>query len=441
MSESRLIAQAREACSLVKANHEDLRDCGPGACQLLEKLAAAAAAVASSVGGCVAGGDTLALELKRSNDLLRLARDNLHAFPYKDVPLHWRRLYTDASIIKAAIMMLLRRRQQQQQHDDDEGIVAALDMALIMTGAPGEGRKEVIASLLEALEDTTAHPKKRLRREELKFDVAKDTVEIRHPVGRWEMPPSLEEFQKYIHTANRPIIICGAISHWPALQLRSWSSPEYLLSLTNGGKRLVPVEVGRAYTDASWGQKIVTFRDFLDTCMTTCSPAEIGYLAQHTLFSQIPALRNDITIPDYCYSDPGEPPENVASTSPLEDPLINAWLGPRGTVSPLHTDPYANVLAQVMGSKYVRLYAPGETARVFPKSIEEGGVDMSNTSRVEVEAEGGGDELTEEEREEWKRAKYVECVLKEGELLFIPAGWWHYVRSLEASFSVSFWWN
>jgi hypothetical protein len=373
------------------------------------------------------------MQLKRCDDLLRLARDNLHSFPYKEVPLHWRRLYTDVSLVKAALMTL--------SDADDESIVAALDMALIMTGAPGEGRKEAIDDLLEALDEAHRRKNKRQKSEELRFDVMKDSMELlQHPVERWETPPSLEEFQQYLLSSNRPIIICGAISHWPALSSHPWASPEYLLSLTNRGMRLVPVEVGRAYTDPSWGQKIVTFRDFLDTYMTS-EAAEIGYLAQHTLFTQIPKLRNDIVIPDYCYSDPGKLPDNVAPTPPLEEPLINAWLGPRGTVSPLHTDPYANVLAQVMGSKYVRLYAPQETPRLFPRGIEEGGVDMSNTSRIEVEAEGGGEELMEEEREVWKQAEYVECVLKEGELLFIPAGWWHYVRSLEASFSVSFWWN
>jgi lysine-specific demethylase 8 len=36
-------------------------------------------------------------------------------------------------------------------------------------------------------------------------------------------------------------------------------------------------------------------------------------------------------------------------------------------------------------------------------------------------------------------AEYSECVLRAGEMLYIPYKWWHYVRSLEVSFSVSFW--
>lgn len=39
------------------------------------------------------------------------------------------------------------------------------------------------------------------------------------------------------------------------------------------------------------------------------------------------------------------------------------------------------------------------------------------------------------------KASYQECVLEPGEVLFIPKQHWHYVRSLELSFSVSFWWS
>lgn len=200
---------------------------------------------------------------------------------------------------------------------------------------------------------------------------------------------------------------------------------------------------------------------------------QTGYLAQHDLFAQIPSLRSDISIPDYCYSDP--PPLNTVdslstkSVPKLEDPLLNAWFGPAGTISPLHTDPYHNILAQVVGYKYIRLYPPKEYKRLYPRKIDENGVDMSNTSSVDLDEalrhypglsfwkesevedkdeEGQSKEVEDVNREYFeeqfpcfKEAEYVEGILAPGECLYIPVGWWHYVRSLTPSFSVSFWFN
>jgi hypothetical protein len=191
-----------------------------------------------------------------------------------------------------------------------------------------------------------------------------------------------------------------------------------------------------------------------------------GYVAQHDLFAQIPALRVDICVPDICWVDPPPPHPSSplagkhAENAKLAEPLLNAWFGPTGTISPLHVDPYHNILAQVVGRKYVRLYGPRETGRLAPRG-EEGGVDMGNTSLVDVgawegwdgvpeeEGEDGSETGTEEERRERYRerfkgfgeAKYVDVILEEGEYLYIPVGWWHYVKSLSVSFSVSFWWN
>lgn len=358
-------------------------------------------------------------------------------------------------------------------------VVRVLDMALLMAG--GVGRETMIEELLRGLERVvggggggavgdgedegegeekeeegwTSDPQPhRPKRRKLHNPPIPNSFppspfsfpphpKVNHPIPHTPLP-SLLAFEAHTHDQGTPLVITNAIADWPAL--RRWRRPGYLLSRTFGGRRLVPVEVGRSYTDAGWGQRIVTFGEFLRGGMVmrggdsvegggAGEEGAIGYLAQHDLFAQIPALRADIRVPDYCYTNPPSPPP---STPLLASPLLNAWFGPADTVSPLHTDPYHNLLCQVVGTKYVRLYAPDQGPAMYPRGIEAGGVNMGNTSEVDVE----GDEVRMRDRfPRFMEARYVETVLGEGECLYIPVGWWHYVRSLEVSFSVSFWWN
>ncbi|KAI8922901.1 hypothetical protein BC831DRAFT_498910 [Entophlyctis helioformis] len=198
-----------------------------------------------------------------------------------------------------------------------------------------------------------------------------------------------------------------------------------------GPDRLVPVEVGSRYTDDAWSQRLVTVREFVSHLGgVPAADGEDGedggegrpppmYLAQHNLLDQMPRLCRDILVPDYCYVKEREEGGPV-----LDDAIVNAWLGPGGTVSPLHTDPHDNLFAQVHGHKYVRLYAPDQTRALYP---HDSGTMLSNTSRVDARVA------------RLERAEYVECVVGPGDLLLIPRGWWHYVRSLSMSISLSFW--
>ncbi|XP_028411015.1 lysine-specific demethylase 8-like isoform X2 [Dendronephthya gigantea] len=229
--------------------------------------------------------------------------------------------------------------------------------------------------------------------------------------------PSLSTFQNEFMDSQVPVVIQGVMDHWPARSSRPWSF-NYLQEIA--GNRTVPVEIGSHYTDESWSQKLITINEFVSRCQTNCNNdmSKITYLAQHQLFDQIPELAKDIAIPDYC------------CLGDNDDVIINAWFGPGGTVSPLHHDPYHNLLAQVVGKKYIRIYSTAETDKLYPHDS----FLLSNTSQVDIE----NPDL--EKYPLFETADYKECILKAGEMLYIPKKHWHFVKSLSVSFSVSFWW-
>lgn len=89
------------------------------------------------------------------------------------------------------------------------------------------------------------------------------------------------------------------------------------------------------------------------------------------------------------------------------------------------------MMLQVLGYKQIILFSPKETAYLCP--FEEHL--LSNTSRV--------DPTKPDLRTypEFSKAHMLKCLLKPGEILYIPPKWWHHVTSLTKSFSVSFWWD
>ncbi|XP_028780066.1 lysine-specific demethylase JMJ30 [Neltuma alba] len=227
---------------------------------------------------------------------------------------------------------------------------------------------------------------------------------------------SLESFLEDYYRSGYPIIISDCMAHWPAKT--KWNDIDYLQKVA--GDRTIPVEVGKSYLRAEGKHELVTFSEFLQRMESHgCSSAGPTYLAQYPLFDQINELRKDICIPDYCLAGGGE----------LRS--LNAWFGPAGMVTPLHHDPHHNILAQVVGKNYVRLYPPSLSRELYHYTETL----LMNSRQIDL------DKVDEKMFPGLQDLEFVDCILEEGELLYIPQRWWRHVRSLTTGFSVSFCWS
>ncbi|XP_070940386.1 bifunctional peptidase and arginyl-hydroxylase JMJD5 isoform X4 [Macaca nemestrina] len=306
--------------------------------------------------------------LQTSEVILDYSWEKLNTGTWRDVDKDWRRVYAIGCLLKALCLC--------QAPEDATAVATALrvcDMGLLMgTAILGDILLKVAAILQTHLPGKRpAHgstPEQPCTKKAKTDYGSIPDVNLERTVPRLHRP-SLQHFREQFLVPGRPVILKGVADHWPCMQ--KWSL-EYIQGIA--GCRTVPVEVGSRYTDEEWSQTLMTVNEFISKYIV----------------NEIPELKQDISIPDYCSLGDGEE----------EEITINAWFGPQGTISPLHQDPQQNFLVQV---------------------------DVENPDL--------------EKFPEFAKAPFLSCILSPGEILFIPVKHWHYVRALDLSFSVSFWWS
>ncbi|RVX13028.1 Lysine-specific demethylase JMJ30 [Vitis vinifera] len=382
-----------------------------------------------------AAGDLRAAEATRE-----MAWEQLHSGPWHSVLPVWRDAYSMACLYVAKL---------HHRAGDFGEALKVLDMGLIMGGTL------LRQDLHAAVEKVTAKASELRVSEEEQGEVivGGETRTMKRSVEAFWVVHEAEDFLIYwvvylcmvlgvlpMKSLSSKIIgKSDCMGHWPART--RWNDMDYLKRVA--GDRTVPVEVGKNYLSSDWKQELITFSQFLERIQSSdCTSTLPTYLAQHPLFDQariffcihcilvIHELRKDIFIPDYCYAGGGE----------LRS--LNAWFGPAGTVTPLHHDPHHNILAQVVGKKYIRLYPASLSEELthtlkpcFAIPASEFQIDAPFHVVVDL------DNIDEKEFPKVKDLEFQDCILEEGEMLYIPPKWWHYVRSLTTSFSVSFWWS
>jgi len=231
---------------------------------------------------------------------------------------------------------------------------------------------------------------------------------------------SWKEFSRdHIH-ACAPILITDGLSQWSTTA--QWS-PESLRR-TNPDRR-VDIQVSRSgrwrykpdgtafdpqsqylMSNVPWGQAI----DWI-----TANQASPKYYISQVNLEKFPELLDDVHFPEVVRS-----PVNVT----------NFWFGSAGTVTPLHFDPANNLFAQVYGSKTFNLFPPADAQYLYAHPQ---GSKLQHLSYVDVE------EPDLAQFPLYGNASKMSITIEPGQLLFLPAFWWHHVKSESVSISVSYW--
>ncbi|KAJ9448724.1 JmjC domain-containing protein D [Diplonema papillatum] len=138
------------------------------------------------------------------------------------------------------------------------------------------------------------------------------------------------------------------------------------------------------------------------------------YLAEEDI-RQFPALDGDVSVPSFCEQ--------------AQIDKVQLWIGAGGQVSPLHHDQWDNVLCQIEGKRSVALFDPLQSDRLYPKT---------DVNRHFAQVDPEHPDLAK--FPDFEKAVSFNVTLHAGEILFIPAHWWHQVHhSNLVNVAVNFW--
>jgi hypothetical protein len=224
---------------------------------------------------------------------------------------------------------------------------------------------------------------------------------------------TLEQFQQEFERPNRPVIIENALTNWQAIT--KWQHSEYLTNITAnatfsaGGFQMKMnkyFEYSRLLQD---DQPLFIFdKQFINKCPVLEKDYEIPFFFQQDFFHLLPSSSR----PDY------------------------RWLiiGPQRSGSSFHVDPNATNAwnAVIKGSKKWIMFPP----EIIPPGVHP--------------SEDGANVSTPVSLMEWFVTFYPQCkkrlsphqqplegICRQGEIIFVPNGWWHLVLNLENSIAIT----
>lgn len=224
--------------------------------------------------------------------------------------------------------------------------------------------------------------------------------------------PSADFYRDYFFR-NRPVVLKGLTAGWKAMQL--WT-PGYFAG--RFGDALVEVVTGRE-SDPQHEYNFerhktqMPMREYVRMVVEGGETNDFYLIAQNYLLGrpEFQELYSHIDSLDG-YLDG----ENLKGR-------VRVWIGPRGTITRLHHDSAPVMMAQIYGHKQVKLISPVHLASVSTDGEWLCTLDL--------------DHLDYDRTPKMRNVDILEVTLGPGDLLFVPLGWWHWVKGLDVTISLS----
>jgi len=244
------------------------------------------------------------------------------------------------------------------------------------------------------------------------------------PVPRLHSPDASTVHRDFLKK-NQPVVVTGWLDDWPVR--KNWTLP-YLKERLGD----IEVEVRHKTNTAAYRQgstyftKKLKFSVYVEELEKGTKRARDQYLAVQNIHRAFPPIANEFQLP-------------IFVPKIHRGPFL--WIAPAGHFEYLHIDPDDNFLLILSGSKTVRLFSPDQLQKLYPNPLGAAGyslqtqVDLSQYFGHEHEPEAVAAFVHQFPK--FRDMECHECTIRDGEVLFLPFGYWHQVTSTEVTISVN----
>lgn len=217
-----------------------------------------------------------------------------------------------------------------------------------------------------------------------------------------------KNFKRLYLNRNKPVVIRGLWANYPATS--KWTVEYFKEQLGNINVGIFDGKIQKNDRSFKVPDAEMKFSEFL-TIITSDENSDIR-LFLFNIFKHKPELRNDFDFPDF--------------TKLFLKKISFMFFGGKNSVVRLHQDmDWSNVfLTQLHGRKEVILFPPQYSSLLyrFPFNVH---------SSVDVE---------KPDFEKYPGLKFVKgmhCVLEPGDTLFMPSGYWHYIKYIDGGYAIN----